>query len=121
MRGFTPKIYVSVNGKPVAGIFYTRLIKATIRIEGGGQSTDTCTIELDDADNILEVPAKDADLTVELGYLETGALVIGVFKVQSVELAGGDDGERTKAGRARIRTLCRSCHPLEPPLAGKIC
>lgn len=85
--GFTPLIRVSVDGKEVAGAFYSRLIKATVHDEPG-QKSDSCSIRLDDARNEIELPRKGAMLKIELGYRETGLVDMGSFKLQSITLEG---------------------------------
>lgn len=92
MRGYTPKIEVKVRGKEVSGGFYNRLIKATIRDEEG-QTADKLTIELDDAENAIEIPAKGDMLSVALGYAETGLVSMGQFEFQSDSIKGGQEGE----------------------------
>ncbi len=92
MAGYTPRIEVTVDGQPVSGLFYSRLVSATFRDEPG-QKTDSCTIRLDDARNEIALPRKGASLAAALGYLETGVLSVGTYKVQTVTLEGGEDGE----------------------------
>jgi phage protein D len=92
-RGWTPEIEIKVDGKEVAGIFYSRLISATIRDEAG-QSSDMCTIVLDDARNELAVPREKARIEISLGFRETGLVDRGTYELQNVEFEGGDDGER---------------------------
>ncbi len=100
MNGFTPLIRVTVNGKEVAGAFYTRLIKATLRDEAG-QSSDTCTIDLDDRNNEIEAPAKDDVMSVEIGWRETGLTLFGEFKVQSTAMKGSVSAGETMTIQAK--------------------
>lgn len=83
MGGYTPKIEIS-GASP---LFYSRLIKATVKDEEG-QKSDTLTIELDDRGNVIPVPKKGTKLQVRLGYVETGLVLIGTFEVHSPELKG---------------------------------
>jgi phage protein D len=83
MRGFTPVI--RIDG--ASALFYSRLIKATIRDEEG-QKSDTLTIELDDRGNVIPVPKKGTKLRVRLGYRETGLEDKGQFEVHGTELKG---------------------------------
>lgn len=83
MRGYTPKIEIS-GASP---LFYSRLIKATVKDEEG-QKSDTLTIELDDRGNAIPVPKKGTKLQVRLGYVETGLVEIGTFEVHGTELKG---------------------------------
>lgn len=83
MRGFTPVIIIS-GATP---LFYSRLIKATLKDEEG-QKSDTLTIELDDRGNAIPIPKKGTKLNVQLGYRETGLADKGTFEVHGTELKG---------------------------------
>lgn len=92
MRGWTPQISITVRGKEVSDGFYGRLVKATIRDEEG-QNTDKLTVELDDDQNAIEIPAEGDVMAVSLGYRETGLVSMGLFELQSYSIKGGDEGE----------------------------
>lgn len=81
--GYTPVILIS-GASP---LFYSRLIKVTIKDEEG-QKSDTLTIELDDRDNAIPAPKKGTKLSVQLGYKETGLVDVGTFEVHGTELKG---------------------------------
>lgn len=83
MAGFTPVLIIS----GATGLFYSRLIKATIRDEEG-QTSDTLTVELDDRGNVIPVPKKGTKLSVQLGYRETGLVDKGTFEVHGSEIKG---------------------------------
>lgn len=83
MRGYTPKLLIS----GASALFYSRLIKATIKDEEG-QKSDTLTIELDDRGNVIPVPKKGTKLKAQLGYAETGLADKGTFEVHGTELKG---------------------------------
>ena len=83
MRGYTPKLLIS----GASALFYSRLIKATIKDEEG-QKSDTLTIELDDRGNVIPVPKKGTKLAVRLGYAETGLVDKGIFEVHGSDLKG---------------------------------
>ncbi len=83
MRGFTPVILVS----GATSLFYSRLIKATLRDEEG-QTSDTLTLELDDRGNAIPVPKKGTRLQVQLGYREAGLADKGMFEVHGTEIKG---------------------------------
>jgi uncharacterized protein len=87
MIGYTPHIEVYVDGSEVAGAFYSRLIKATIRDEAG-QISDQVTMELDDADNAIERPRDKASITIWLGYKETGLIEMGQYELQNIAFKG---------------------------------
>ena len=110
-RGWTPRISVEVDGKEVAAGFYGRLIKATIRDEGG-QTADQLTIDLDDADNAIELPPDKAKIEVWLGWKETGIVSMGVFELQQPTLKGSVSAGETI-------TLQASAADLKTKLKGK--
>jgi len=83
MIGYTPKLLIS-GATP---LFYSRLIKATIRDEEG-QKSDTLTVELDDRGNVIPEPKKGTKLSAQLGYLETGLADKGTFEVHGSEIKG---------------------------------
>lgn len=75
-----PKIEVTVDGNPIAGGFYERLISITIT-DKEGFTSDTVDIELND-DPQMAIPRKGAIIDVRLGY---GALrSLGRFTVDKV-------------------------------------
>lgn len=110
-RGFTPRISVKVDGKEVAAGFYGRLVKATIRDEGG-QTADQLTIELDDADNAIVLPPEKAKIEVWMGWKETGIFHMGFYELQQPTLKGS-----TAAGE--FMTLQASAADLKSKLKGK--
>ena len=93
MAGFSPAIWIS-GASP---LFYSRLIRATVRDEEG-QKSDTLTIELDDRGNAIPVPKKGTKLQVKLGYRETGLVEIGMFEVHGASLKG-------EAGQGEFMTV----------------
>lgn len=64
-----------------------RLLSITTTDEAGMKS-DTCTIELDDRDDLIELPKHGAKLEIHLGYQETGLVRIGLYTVDEVSLSG---------------------------------
>lgn len=87
VRAFTPKIEVEVDGKPVAGIFYSLLVKATLKDEDG-KTADSLNLTFDDARNQIAPIRKGAEIAVRIGYLETGLVDKGLFKVEKSTLRG---------------------------------
>lgn len=92
-HGFTPVIQIIIDDKEVAGLFYSRLIKASIRDEPG-QSSDMATIELDDSNNDLDAPREKAKIEINLGFLETGLRPRGVYELQNIQFSGDSGGEK---------------------------
>ncbi|UFW80034.1 phage late control D family protein [Rhizobium sp. SU303] len=63
-----PKIEVTIDGQPVAGLFYERLLSATV-IDKQGVKADTVSIELNDGPpNFLAIPRTGAVISVAMGY-----------------------------------------------------
>ncbi|WP_459455431.1 phage late control D family protein [Rhizobium sp. No.120] len=63
-----PRVEVTVDGVPMAGHFYERLISVTVTDEEGLKS-DTVDIELNDGPpNFLALPRKGAIISVKMGY-----------------------------------------------------
>jgi phage protein D len=63
-----PRVEVSIDGVPVAGHFYERLISLTVTDEEGMKS-DTVDIELNDGPpNFLAIPRKGAIISVKMGF-----------------------------------------------------
>lgn len=77
-----PKIDVTIDGRPVAGLFYERLTSATVT-DKQGVKADTVSIELNDgAPDFLAIPRKGAIITVAMGY--GTARPLGQFTVDKV-------------------------------------
>jgi hypothetical protein len=89
--GMTPILEVTVDGQPVAGAFYSRLVVARLR-DNEGQEADTFSCDLDDRDNAIALPRKGATLAVQIGYRETGLFDKGAFKLESVAIIGSVRG-----------------------------
>lgn len=88
--GFTPIIEIRVNGREVAGAFYSRLIKVTIRDEAG-QTSDSVTFDLDDRSPAIALPAPKATIQVSGGWKEGDRFKAGTFEMQSIALKGDAD------------------------------
>lgn len=75
-----PRIDVTIDGQPVAGHFYNRLVSATITDNEGGEA-DTFDIELNDGPpDFLAIPRKGAVADIKLGYGDQ-LVSIGQFTV----------------------------------------
>lgn len=79
-----PVIKVEVNGEPVAGGFYERLISCTVT-QKEGVGADTFDATLNDGNPFLAIPPKGASVKISLGY--GTASHIGEFTVDSVSLS----------------------------------
>lgn len=80
-----PRVEVTVDGEPVAGAFYERLISVTVTDEEGTKS-DSFDMELSDGPpNFLAIPRKGAIVSIRMGF---GKELIdkGVFTVDKIDL-----------------------------------
>lgn len=79
-----PRIEVTIDGNPVAGAFYERLVSITV-VDKEEAGADTVDIELnDEPGSFLAIPRKGAIIDVRLGY---GALrSLGQFTVDKVSV-----------------------------------
>ncbi len=80
-----PRVEVSIDGVPVAGHFYERLLSLTVTDEEGMKS-DTVDIELNDGPpNFLAIPRKGAIISVKMG-LGDDLVPKGVFTADKVNV-----------------------------------
>lgn len=80
-----PRVEVSIDGVPVAGHFYERLLSLTVTDEEGMKS-DTVDIELNDGPpNFLAIPRKGAIISVKMGFGDD-LVPKGVFTADKVNL-----------------------------------
>lgn len=78
------RVEVIVDGQPVAGAFYERLISLTVT-DKEGVSADTFQAELNDGPPaFLALPRTGAIVEIRLGYGETGLRSVGRFTVDKV-------------------------------------
>lgn len=102
--GRTPIIILTVDGKPVSGVFYALLISATL-VDNEGDEVDRLTLELDDANNQIERPRKGATITCQMGFAETGVVDKGRYKVENVTEQGSVDRGQTLTIEAHAEDL----------------
>lgn len=86
-----PFITVLADGNPVNGLFYQRLISASIRDESG-QESDTVEVEFDNRGGVMPLPEEGAVLEPFFGYRETGTSTMGKFVVDGYSSGGGTCG-----------------------------
>lgn len=80
-----PIVEMTVDGQPVAGAFYERLVSLTVT-DKEGVSSDTFSAELNDGPpDFLALPRTGAVVDIRLGYRETGVASVGTFTVDKVE------------------------------------
>lgn len=85
---WTPVARILADGQDVTARMKDRLISLTVTDEAGSTS-DTARIVLDDRDAVFEVPPTGAQLTIGIGWLETGGPVdMGVYVVDELSFEG---------------------------------
>lgn len=100
MNRLYPFIDVAVNGGPVSGGFYKRLVSATIH-DAPGQDADRVDLKFDDEGNTIAIPQKGAGIEVKFGFRGAGGFKMGTFIVEKTSIAGGENGEFvTVSGRS---------------------
>jgi phage protein D len=82
-----PAFSISMGGLDITGRFNDRLLLLQLT-EYDGHEADTLQITLDDRDFSIDAPPTEAELSVMLGYVETGLVFKGVFKVDEIEVQG---------------------------------
>lgn len=92
MNRMRPFIDVSVDGRPVSGLFYELLNKATIH-DAPGQESDSAELTFDDGGNRVAVPRFGALVEVRFGFEDAPAWKMGVFTYEKASVDGGDGGE----------------------------
>lgn len=79
-----PKVEITVDGTPVAGAFYERLISISVT-DKEGLSSDVFQMELNDGPpSFLAIPRKGAIVDIRIGYGATRSL--GLFVVDKVSV-----------------------------------
>lgn len=80
-----PIVEMSVDGHPVAGAFYERLIELSCEDKAGIESDRFDAKLLDGPPDFLAMPRKGAIVIVKLGYRETGLRQVGRYVVDTVK------------------------------------
>jgi uncharacterized protein len=80
-----PLVQMMIDGQPVAGAFYERLISLSV-VDKEGIESDTFDASLNDGPpDFLALPRKGAIAVIMLGYRETGLRQVGRFTVDTVK------------------------------------
>lgn len=88
MKGYTPQIYCSIDGRNVSGLLAPILIRATVT-DGTGIESDGVTVELDNAGDRIDRPQKGSKLVFGGGYKETGGpRRFGTYTIEDAEKGG---------------------------------
>ena len=86
----TPVAKLSINGKPFNTDALSRIISISLTDKSGFEA-DELTVSLSDHDGALALPPKSAEITIALGYLETGIVDKGSYKITEVSWSGAPD------------------------------
>lgn len=80
-----PMVEMTVDGQPVAGAFYERLMELTCEDKAGVESDRFDAKLLDGPPDFLALPRKGAIVVVRLGYRETGLRQVGRYVVDTIQ------------------------------------
>ena len=86
----TPVAKLSINGKPFNTDALSRIISISLTDKSGFEA-DELTVSLSDHDGALALPPKSAEITIALGYIETGIVDKGSYKITEVSWSGAPD------------------------------
>lgn len=86
----TPVAKLAINGKPFNTDALSRIISISLTDKSGFEA-DELTVSLSDHDGKLALPPKSAEITIALGYLETGIVDKGSYKITEVSWSGAPD------------------------------
>ena len=86
----TPVAKLSINGKPFNTDALSRIISISLTDKSGFEA-DELTVSLSDHDGKLALPPKSAEITIALGYIETGVVDKGSYKITEVSWSGAPD------------------------------
>ena len=86
----TPVAKLSINGKPFNTDALSRIISISLTDKSGCEA-DELTVSLSDHDGKLALPPKSAEITIALGYIETGIVDKGSYKITEVSWSGAPD------------------------------
>lgn len=86
----TPVAKLTINGKPFNTDALSRIISISLTDKSGFEA-DELTVSLSDHDGALAPPPKSAEITIALGYIETGIVDKGSYKITEVSWSGAPD------------------------------
>ncbi|MGE8942714.1 phage late control D family protein [Leptospira interrogans] len=80
-----PRCVITVNGTPVAGLFWEKLIRVEVSDREGSRS-DSISLELEDGPPHLAIPEPESIIRCWLGYDDGPFDYMGAFKVDDVDV-----------------------------------
>ena len=92
----TPAVVLSIDGQAFGSQTMSRIIDVSIDDKRGFEA-DELTITLSDYDGALAIPSTDSMVKVWLGYVETGVVYKGEYKITGFEHSGAPDQLRISA------------------------
>lgn len=78
-----PRAVVTINGAPVAGQFWEKLLSLSVT-DREGDRADAVDIELEDGPPHIAIPRENDLVQVWLGYEETGVEYMGAYRISNV-------------------------------------
>lgn len=102
-----PSFAISADGGDITGAVKDRLMELRVNDEAGNQS-DTVEIRLDDRGGTLALPRKGTQLSVAIGYEETGLVDKGLYVVDEVEGESAASSLTIKAKAADMRSSLKA-------------
>lgn len=99
----TPTFSIRANGEDITALIRDRLIALTLSDESGA-SSDRLEVELDDRDHRIGWPEHGAQLSVAMGYAETGLGPARDFIVDEISARGPPSVLMLRAQAADMRT-----------------
>lgn len=82
-----PAFSISLGGSDITSNFQDRLLLIQLT-EHDGHESDTISIDLDDRNFAIDAPPSGAELSIAIGYVETGLVDKGIFIVDEIEVNG---------------------------------
>ncbi|KZL28377.1 phage late control D family protein [Pseudovibrio sp. WM33] len=80
-----PIVKVSIDGKPVSGLFLERLISIRV-VDREGTRSDTVDLELEDGTPFVALPKPKAKIKVWMGYATSGLVYKGEYTASEIEV-----------------------------------
>lgn len=100
---------LSIDGVDLSAKLNKRLISLTLT-DNRGFEADQLDIVLDDADGKIDIPTRGAELSLAIGWADSGLVEKGVYCVDEVEHDGVPDKLTLRARSADLRTGLAAQH-----------
>lgn len=103
----TPSYRITLQGRDITPTLDARLISLTLT-ECRGDKADQLDITLSDHDGALQLPGKDVELTLAIGWAGESLIDKGTFTVDEVEHSGAPDTITIRARSADLGKALRT-------------